>query len=269
MDNMVLAAVLSMAGLACFFASVLAFADKKLKVHVDPKVDELNHLFPGVNCGACGYFSCYDYAVHIVQEGADPGKCRVIDDEAREKLFAVVGVEGETIYPRFPIVCCAAEWEHKETGAEYKGIQTCRAASLVSAAGMKCEYGCIGLDDCVRVCPFDALHMENGLPRVDIDKCTGCGKCAEACPRNIIEMQDKRFEKIFYVACRSNDAGPRVRQICGVGCIACGICEKLSQGKLFKVKDNLAKADYSKLKDQKGFQGIQPKCPTKVIRDLG
>jgi ferredoxin len=59
-----------------------------------------------------------------------------------------------------------------------------------------------------------------------------------------------------------------VREICGVGCVACGICEKLSQGKLFKVKDNLAKAVYSKEKEQKGFKDVQPKCPTKVIKDV-
>jgi RnfABCDGE-type electron transport complex B subunit len=268
MENMIIASVLSMAGLACFFAAVLAFADKKLRVKVDPRVDELDHLFPGVNCGACGYLSCHDYAVHIIEEGADPGKCRVIDEETREKIFKAVGVEGETVYPRLPLVYCAAEWEHKETEAEYKGVQTCRAADLIAGGGMKCEYGCLGLGDCTTVCPFDALHMEKGLPRVDVEKCTGCGKCAEACPRDIIEMQDKKYEKLFYVACSSYDNMMRVREICGVGCIACGVCEKLSQGKLFKVTDNLAKADYSKQKSQKDFANVQPKCPTKVIRDI-
>lgn len=268
MDNLVIASVLSMAGLACFFALVLAFAYNKLKVKVDPKIDEIVHLLPGTNCGACGYLSCHDLAVHVVREGVDPGKCRVINGETREELYKVVGREGATVYPRVPIVYCAAEWENKKLRAEYKGVRTCRAADFVFGGGMDCEYGCIGFGDCVVVCPFDALHMEKGLPRVDLEKCTGCGKCVEACPRDLIEMVEKKYEKIYYVACNSNDDGPRVRQICGVGCIACGICDKLSQGKLFKVTDNLARADYSKLKGQKAFKNIQPKCPTKVIKDI-
>jgi electron transport complex protein RnfB len=137
MDNILILSALSMGGLAFFFASVLAFADKKLRVKVDPKVDELSHLFPGINCGACGFYSCYDYAVHIVKDGVEPGKCRVVDEETRQKIFEAVGVEGETAYPRLPLVLCAAEWEHKETEAEYKGIRTCRAAHLVAGAGMR------------------------------------------------------------------------------------------------------------------------------------
>ena len=268
MENMFLISALSMGGLALFFASVLAFADKKLRVEEDPKVDKLNHLFPGVNCGACGFFSCHDYAEHIIKEGVDPGRCRVVDEETREKIFEMVGVEGETAYPRFPLVLCAAEWEHKETEAEYKGVRTCRAANVVAGAGMKCEYGCIGFSDCTEVCPFGALYMEKGLPRVDLEKCTGCAKCAQACPRNIIEMQEKREEKLFYVACSSNDDMMRVRQICKVGCIACGVCDKLSQGKLFKVEDNLARANYEKKKSVKDFTNVQSKCPTRVIKDL-
>jgi ferredoxin len=206
--------------------------------------------------------------VHIIAEGADPGKCRVIDEETRKKIFEAVGAEETTIYPRLPLVHCAAEWDHKKTEAEYKGIKTCRAADLIAGGGMQCEYGCLGYDDCTEVCPFDALHMENGLPRVDTEKCTGCGKCAEACPRDIIKMEDKKYKKLFYVACSSYDDMMRVRQICSVGCIACGICEKLSQGALFKVTDNLAKANYSKQKKQKEFENIQTKCPTKVIKDI-
>ncbi len=162
---------------------------------------------------------------------------------------------------------CAAGWDQKTIKAEYKGIKTCEAANLVFGGGVACEYGCMGLGDCARVCPFDAIYMDNGLPKVVIEKCTGCGKCEEACPRAIIEIQEKKFERIFYVACSSKDTILRTRQVCKVGCIACGICEKLSPEKLFVVKDNLSRANYSKQSEPERIEVIQAKCPTKVIKD--
>ncbi len=261
----------SMAGMAILFSAVLAVADKKFKVYVDPKIDELTHLLPGVNCGACGFLSCSDYAVHIVEQGVELTRCKVVDDETREKMFKAVGKAVEEVFPHIALVRCAAENEHKEPRADYKGIKTCGAANLVNGGGMKCTFGCMGFGDCVSVCPFDAIHMENGLPRVDAAKCTGCGACRKACPRNIIEIAVKKNSKIIYVACSSNDDILRTKEICKVGCIACGICEKLSPEKFFKVENNLSKADYSKQKDDETIgkiAQIQVKCPTKVIKEI-
>ncbi|MFC1643898.1 RnfABCDGE type electron transport complex subunit B [Candidatus Omnitrophota bacterium] len=268
MDNLMLTSVLSMAGLAVLFASVLAVADKKLKVQEDPRIEEIFELLPHVNCGACGYVSCHDFAEHVAKDGEDPKKCRVMGEEAMHELCRLLGKDEGVRYPQIPLVRCAAETENKKPVAEYKGIQTCRASELAFGAGMECEYGCIGFGDCVEVCPFGALYMDKGLPRLDQEKCTGCGKCAQACPRAIIILQEKRHEKLFYVACSSHDGALRVRQICAVGCIACGICEKLSAGELFKVTDNLAEADYIKQDDQTAAKNVQPKCPTKVIKEL-
>ncbi|MEA3488900.1 MAG: RnfABCDGE type electron transport complex subunit B [Candidatus Omnitrophota bacterium] len=268
MDDLMLVSVLSMAGMAIIFASVLAFADKKLRVQEDPRISVVFKLLPHVNCGACGYVNCHDFAEHLIKEGDDPVKCRVLGEEAREKLCQMLGKEAGPRWPKIPLVHCAAEWENKEPVAEYKGVRTCRAADLAFGGGMRCEYGCMGFGDCVEVCPFGALRMENGLPRLDQGKCTGCGKCVEVCPRNIISLREKRHEKIFYVACNSHDGALRVRQICGAGCIACGICEKLSPEKLFIVADNLSRADFSKQEDQGKVRNIAGKCPTKVIKEI-
>jgi len=263
-----LTAVLSMAGMAVLFAALLGFADKKLKVEEDPKVDKINSLLPGLNCGACGYLSCHDFAAHIVSDGADPGKCRVMSEEHREELFKITGKAEETVYPVIALVHCAAGTEDKKTECDYKGIRTCRAADLAFGAGMRCEYGCMGFGDCVDVCPFDAISMEDGLPKVDPEKCTGCGKCAEVCPRNVISLQEKKNEKLFYVACSSRDGALRVRQICSAGCIACGICEKISPEGFFKITDNLSRADYAKQGKAEDVRAVAGKCPTKVIKEI-
>ncbi|MBU1083893.1 MAG: 4Fe-4S binding protein, partial [Candidatus Omnitrophica bacterium] len=133
------------------------------------------------------------------------------------------------------------------------------------------QYGCMGFGDCTAVCPFDALHMKDGLPAVDTAKCTGCGKCKDACPRKIIEIAEKRSAGIFYVACSSLDNALRVREICGVGCIACGICERISPEKFFKVENNLSRRDPSKQGTDAQVDEIRKisgKCPTKVIKSL-
>jgi len=271
MDNLITASVVSMAGLALIFAVVLAFADKKLKVEEDPKVEEINNLLPGVNCGACGFMSCHDFAEHIVSDDVNPAKCRVVDDETREKLCVIAGASDGEVYPKIAAVHCAAEADKKQPTAEYEGIKTCNAARLAFGGGMQCQYGCMGFGDCTEVCPFDAIHMVNRLPQVDIKKCTGCGKCAEACPRKVIEMIEKKTHKMFYVACSSQDGALRVRKICGVGCITCGICERLSPEKFFKIEKNLSRRDAAKqdLEDkQEEIEKIAGKCPTKVIKNI-
>ena len=256
-----------MAGMSIIFASALAFADKKLKVKENPMITKVNKLLPQANCGACGYVSCHDFAEHIVKEGEDPAKCRVLGEEAREELYKLLGKEEGEVFPVVPLICCAAETEHKKRNAEYKGVQTCSAAGIVFDGGMECQYGCMGLGDCVDACPFGALRMEKGLPRVNLEKCTGCGKCAEACPKGIIKMQEKRFDKLVYVACSSHDDILRTKEVCAVGCIACGICEKLSPEGFFKVSNNLSEADYKKQNKKEEIEKIIPKCPTRVIKE--
>lgn len=266
MNNLFLASLLSMIALAVFFGAILAFSDRKLKVEEDPRVDKINHILPGVNCGACGYLSCHDFAEHIVKSDADPGKCRVVDEEARKELFKTAGKDVKETIRSVAIVHCAAENDKKEPMAIYTGRKTCKAANLVFGGAIQCEYGCIGYGDCEKVCSFDAITMRHGLAVININKCTACGKCVKACPRNIISLQEKKHENLFYVACKSHDTSQRVREICEVGCISCGICEKLSPEGFFKIKDNLAYPDYEKQFKQKEVEELSVKCPKKVIK---
>jgi RnfABCDGE-type electron transport complex B subunit len=257
-----------MAALACIFAAILAFADKKLRVEEDPLINEINHLLPGVNCSACGYLNCHDFAEHIVKDGVNPAKCRVVSEENRGKICALAGVRESSANRVVALVHCSAKSENKKPLAEYNGIKTCAAAHLVFGAGMECQYGCIGLGDCERECSFDAIHVEEALAVVDTDKCTGCGKCVEVCPRGIIDLKTRKFDKLFYVACSSQDSPVRVKNICGVGCLGCGICEKLSPEKYFVIKDNLSYPAYDKQDKEEEVRTLKDKCPTKVIKEL-
>ena len=49
-----------------------------------------------------------------------------------------------------------------------------------------CANSCIACGMCERTCKFDAIHVVDGVARVDYDKCKGCGMCAQKCPKHII-----------------------------------------------------------------------------------
>ena len=51
-----------------------------------------------------------------------------------------------------------------------------------------CKSGCIGCTLCVKQCEYGAIVMDNNIPVIDYEKCTGCGKCAEKCPKKVIHI---------------------------------------------------------------------------------
>ena len=53
MNNLLIAPAI-MVGIGLFFGTVLAIAQRFLKVEEDPRIEGTNELLPGTNCGACG-----------------------------------------------------------------------------------------------------------------------------------------------------------------------------------------------------------------------
>ncbi|MGB9678512.1 MAG: 4Fe-4S binding protein [Thermoanaerobacteraceae bacterium] len=41
---------------------------------------------------------------------------------------------------------------------------------------------CIGCGNCVRVCPFNAIKIEDGIAYINPEKCRDCGRCIDICP---------------------------------------------------------------------------------------
>jgi pyruvate formate lyase activating enzyme len=52
---------------------------------------------------------------------------------------------------------------------------------------------CIGAQDCIEVCPNDALTLAPDGIVTDLNRCKLCGKCAEACPTKAIEMSGRYY----------------------------------------------------------------------------
>ena len=52
---------------------------------------------------------------------------------------------------------------------------------------------CTGCGLCVKVCPFDAMHLVNEKAEDD-EKCTLCGACVKVCPVDAITIERKRVD---------------------------------------------------------------------------
>jgi RnfABCDGE-type electron transport complex B subunit len=256
-------AALLAVGLASLFALILLIASIKLRVQVDPKVEQVHKALPGIDCGACGFAGCASYAKAVVANPELIGRCAPGGADVSAAIGQILNLQiSSGGAPQRPIVHCRARREDKLFYAEYSGIESCTSANAQPDV-QACHFGCLGFGDCVRACKFDALHIVDGLSTVDYHRCTGCGACAKACPRNLIRMVPFTHENMMTVACSSRENGKTTRSFCQVGCIGCGICSK--QSELFTVSDNLATLDYAAYTPSEATQRAMDKCPTGVI----
>ncbi len=256
-------AVVTMVALAVAFAMALLIASEKLKVQVEARVEQIRGVLPNLDCGACGFPGCSQYAKAVLADPNLLGRCSPGGPKTAQAIAGILNLQMSDSGPnRRPVVHCRARDKDKTYYAEYQGILSCTAANALPNA-QACKFGCLGYGDCVRVCRFDALHIVDGLAVVDYRKCTGCSACVRACPRNLIQMVPFSRENMMTVACSNRETGKVTRSMCAVGCIGCGLCAK--QSELFTVTDNLARLDYDRYEPSEQTETAMTKCPTGVI----
>lgn len=262
MANTVIVSLVSMGAMGALFGAGLAWASRKFAVESDSRIDDIEAVLPGANCGGCGYPGCRGFAEAVVTGKASVDGCPVGGSGVAAEVAKIMGVELEGGCERLvALVRCAGGRAEAKERAEYVGIDDCRAAEVVAGGSKGCEYGCLGLGSCVKACPFDAIAMgPNGLPVVDKAACTACGRCVVACPRDLIALVPCNM--YVHVLCRSYDRGKEVRDNCQVGCIGCKACERVCEDDAIHVTDFLAEIDYTKCTN---CGACAAKCPTKAI----
>ncbi len=260
--SVVVISLIILGGMGLLSGVVLAIASRFFTVEVDPRIEKLEKILPGVNCGGCGFPSCFSYAQNIIEKGVEPNCCVLgadIDKISQVLGKAVVASEKKTA----AIKCYGGDAAVKEF--DYNGMPSCRSASLYGGGDKLCKYSCLGFGDCVRACPFAALSIvEREAPLVNHDKCTGCGKCTAACPRGVIILIP-RVAKI-HLACNSKDKGKVVRQICELGCIGCERCLKVCPENALSVQEERVAIDYQKCT---GCGLCIEECPRDILKDRG
>lgn len=256
--------IITMGIIAFVLSTGLVLAYRKLRVEVDPRLIAIAEALPQANCGACGFAGCQALAEALVAGKAEPNACPVGGNEVAQRLAVILGVESSGVIKKVARLHCRGTHEAAPSRSHYAGVSTCLAAHLVGGHKL-CTYGCLHLGDCVRSCPFDAMRMGNdGLPIIDEQKCTGCGKCVDACPRGLLELHP--LDQNIFVFCRSKDRPAVARKVCKNACIACNICVRACPEAII-MEANLARiTDWKKIPAEK-IPAIE-KCPTGAIGRL-
>jgi len=242
--KVIIIAAASMTILGILFGLGLVLAARTFKTGEDPRLPDVVDSLPGINCGACGYAGCRQYAEAVV-EGEKVNLCIPGGAETAAVLADIMGVElGEMVEQR-AVVHCQGGMDRCGNRFEYVGEQNCHSAHLTSGGPKACIYGCLGFGSCAEACPFDAITMsEQRLPVIDPEKCTACGICVKACPRNLISLLPSKYK--IYLGCAIHSKGKAVKDICSVGCIACGLCVRKDPHDAIVMTDNLPVLDYGK-----------------------
>lgn len=259
---MILEAVLILGGVGLVFGILIAVANKKFWVWNDPRIDVVAQMLPNNNCGACGLPGCRAFAEKAVEGKVTPAQCTVSGEAARAQIAGFLGVDVGSAVKIVARLLCAGGSDVAGYQAEYRGLPTCEAAAAVAGGGKGCAWGCLGLADCERVCDFDAIYMnEAGLPVVDVDKCTACGDCVDACPKALFELRP--LNAGLLVQCKNLVGGDDALAQCTVACTACGKCVQDAAEGLISVGSGVAVIDYEKiaLAEPRSVE----RCPTSAI----
>lgn len=264
--SLILVAVISLGAIGLVAAIILYVASKKFAVYEDPRIGQVAEVLPQANCGGCGYPGCGGFAAACVKAGSLDGKfCPVGGQPVMDKVAGILGLEATAAEPKVAVVRCNGTCENRPRTTQYDGVRSCAIAHATYGGETGCTFGCLGYGDCVSACKFGALHMnpETGLPEVDEEKCTACGACVKACPRNIIELRPKgKNNRRVYVQCVNKDKGAVARKACTAACIGCGKCVKVCPFEAITLENNLAYIDPAKCKS---CRKCEMECPQGAI----
>lgn len=160
---MILAAVLTLLGLALVFGLLLGFSSIKFKVEGNPLVEQIDAILPQTQCGQCGYPGCKPYA-QAIAEGDVINKCPPGGQATVDALAALLDIDAPEI-------------------AEGASSDPIKQVAFIR------EDECIGCTKCLQACPVDAiLGAAKQMHTVISDECTGCKLCVEPCPVDCIDM---------------------------------------------------------------------------------
>ncbi|MBR1929537.1 MAG: Fe-S cluster domain-containing protein [Paludibacteraceae bacterium] len=267
--NLIVISLIALGVTGLLAALVLYLFARKFRVEEDPRIDVVQELLPGANCGGCGFAGCRALAEACCKsESLDGLLCPVGGSEVMDKIGEVLGMSVEKSDPLVAVVRCNGSCDVREKRSEYDGVKSCKILNSLYVGETGCGFGCLGCGDCVSSCQFDAIHINSltGLAEVDEEKCVACGSCVKSCPRHIIELRKKGPKsRRVWVDCVNRDKGAVARKNCKNACIGCGKCQKECPFEAITVENNVAYIDWRKCRLCRKCVAV---CPTGAIHEL-
>jgi len=252
MNQVIVYTIISLTAIGIVAAVVIYFVSKKFAVVEDSRIGDVEQVLPSTNCGGCGQPGCHAFAQAVVNAGdLSSLHCPVGGNAVMKQVADILGIKAVEKDPYLAVVRCSGSFEYRKKTNIYDGTDSCKIAAALYSGDTGCAYGCLGMGDCVEVCDFEAMYMDEktGLPVIIEDKCTACNACVKECPKDILELWPKgKKNQRVYIACLNEEKGSTARKECAVACSGCSKCFEACRYDAISMVNNLAHIDPEKCK---------------------
>ncbi len=270
MSESVIYSVLLLISLGAIAAMILFVVSKKFYVYEDPLIAEVDELLPAANCAGCGSPGCKAFAEKLVeQDDISDLFCPVGGNDVMNSIATLLGKEVAEKDPTVAVLLCQGSCSVRPKTTQFEGPDSCAISALVFSGETDCQFGCLGKGDCVDVCDFEAMYMDEstGLPVIIAENCTSCNACVVACPKDILELRPRHKKGLqIHVGCMNEEKGGIAKRSCSVACIGCSKCFDVCPKDAITMANNLAYIDGIACTLCRKCVDV---CPTDAIVEVG
>ena len=143
--TVLLSTILTLSLLGILAAVVLYFVAQKFKVEEDPRIDEVEKMLPGANCGGCGFAGCRGMADALVKnDDISALFCPVGGGDTMKGIAAYLGKAAPEKEPMVATVRCGGVCDKRPRTNTFDGAKSCAVASSLYVGETACAYGCLG-----------------------------------------------------------------------------------------------------------------------------
>ena len=112
--NTLTGAVLLMGGAGLFLGIIIGLFARIFKTPGDSRVELVQELLPGANCGGCGKAGCADFAKSVVSGENPPSRCPVSSREQINAIAMALGIDAGAGKRTCP-ACGQEQWREKQS----------------------------------------------------------------------------------------------------------------------------------------------------------